>query len=396
MNQGADVTAVLAWGLRRYAWLIALCVVVLGVMVPGVIGQREPQYQATAQVGPIRSLRISNVDVLPKLATGVFDYVLTDPKVKAAAGVKGSRQVPLEKVSLVAGQDNIVFSVVAHGPDPAAVADLANVAANVFVEQLNVYSQSVGTYSVGHLATRPTQPLPTLGAPMTWGIGIASGVLVGCGLVVLLLVLRRPVIDVATAEQESGATVLGRITLDRGGTGASGMTQLCHRIVSLPTRMVLMAGPKSMRRERRQLADALVFWLGRVRRVISIGSRQPVEEFGSASLAERTSSGEDELVIVDDASPVDVATRPDRSLTLLVVREGITRSALREQARHFVDGGNVAIVLVRRGTLLDHLRNRRTTTPPRPPAIDGPTVTVSERLDVARRTSVATDRPRPR
>jgi hypothetical protein len=395
MNQGADVTAVLAWGLRRYAWLIALCVVALGTMVPGVIGQRDPQYQATAQVGPIRSLRISNVDVLPKLATGVFDYVLADPRVKAAAGAKGSRQVTPEKVSLVAGQDNIVFSVVAHGPDPVAAENLANVAANVFVEQLNVYSQSVGTFSVGHLAEAPTKPLPTLGAPMTWGIGIASGVLVGCGLVVLLLVLRRPVIDVATAEQESGAAVLGRITLDRGGTGASGMTQLCHRIVSLPTRMVLMAGPRSTRRERRQLADALVFWLGRVRRVISIGSRQPVEEFGAASLAERT-SGEDELVIVDDASPVDVATRPDRSLTLLVVREGITASALREQARHFVDGGNVAIVLVRRGTLLEQLRNRRTTTPPPPSAISGPTVTVSERLDVARRTGIVTDRPRPR
>ena len=119
--------------------------------------------------------------------------------------------------------------------------------------------------------------------------------------------------------------------------------------------MVLMAGPKSMRRERHELADELVFWLSRVRRVISIGSREPVEEFGAASLAERTAH-EDELVIVDDASPVDVATRPEQSLTLLVVREGIPRSALHEQARQYVDGGSVAMVLVRRGTWLSQLR----------------------------------------
>ena len=261
---------------------------------------------------------------------------------------------------MIAGQDNIVFSVVGRQTDPLAAANLANVAASVFVEEMNVYSQSVGTFSVGHLAETPSQPLPTMGGAMTWGIGIASGLLVGFGVVALLLVLRRPVIDVATAEQVSGATVLGRITLDRGGTGASGMTHLCHRIVSQPTRMVLMAGPRNMRRERHELADELVFWLSRVRHVISIGSREPVEEFGAASLAERTSH-EGQIVIVNDASPVDVATRPDRTLTLLVVREGIARSALREQAGQYVDGGSVAMVLVRRGTWLEHLRNRRPT-----------------------------------
>jgi len=227
----------------------------------------------------------------------------------------------------------------------------------VFVEELNVYSQSVGTFSRGHMAEPPSKPLPTMGAPMRWGIGIASGLLVGCGVVALLLVLRRPVIDVATAEHVSGATVLGRITLDRGGTGASGLTHLCHRIVSQPTRMVLMAGPRSMRRERHELADELVFWLSRVRQVISIGAREPMEEFGAASLAEHTTH-EGQLVIVNDASPVDVATRPDRTLTLLVVREGIARSSLREQAGQYVDGGSVAMVLVRRGTWWEHLRNR--------------------------------------
>ena len=356
MNQGADVTGVVGWGLRRYAWLIALFVIALGVVVPGVLQQRDAEYQATAQVGPVRTLRISNVDVLPKMATDVFNNVLTDPAVKAAAEADGPGPLGPEQVEMIAAQDNIIFTVVGHSTNPQTAAETANVAASQFAEQLNVYSQSVGSFSVTDLADTTPEPVPTLGGPMAWALGIASGLLVGFGCVVLLLLVRRPVIDVATAELETGATVLGRITLARGGAGASGMTQLCHRIVSQPTRLVLMAGPRNMRRERHELADEMVFWLSRVRRVISIGSREPVEEFGSASLAELSSTDE-ELVIVNDASPVDVATRPDRSLTLLVVGEGISRSALREQARQYVDGGSVAMVLVRRGTWLGQLRS---------------------------------------
>ena len=191
MNQGADVTAVLGWGLRRYAWLIALFVVVLGVVVPGLIGTDAEEYQTKAQVGPVRPLRIANVDVLPKLATDVFDYVLADPRVKDAAGLTGTQTVGPEQVTLTAGQDNIVFSVVARGTDRASAVNLANVAANVFVEEMNVYSQSVGTFSVGHLAEAPAQPLPTRGGTMMWGMGIASGLLVG-------LRRRRPAVGAAT------------------------------------------------------------------------------------------------------------------------------------------------------------------------------------------------------
>ena len=270
-DAGSRVTGVLGWGVRRYAWLIALFVIALGVVVPGVLQQRAETYQATTQVGPVRALRIPNIDVLPKMATDVFANVLKDPAVKKAAGIADSDELGAEQLELVVAQDNIIFTVVARSTDPSAPQNTANVAASAFVEELNVYSQAVGSFSVSELATGAPEPTPT-GRPRGVGLGLTAGLLVGVGVVALLLLMRRPVIDVATAEQESGATVLGRITLDRGGTGASGMTQLCHRIVSEPTRMVLMAGPKSMRRERHELADELVFWLSRVRRVISIGS----------------------------------------------------------------------------------------------------------------------------
>jgi hypothetical protein len=348
MSQGTDITGVLGWGIRKYAWVIALFVVALGIVIPGILERQPDRYQASAQVGPIRVLRVPNVDILPRMATDVFRNVPDDAGVRDAAGMSDSQQLGAEDLELVAAQDNIIFTVVARSTSPEAATDMANVAAARFVRGLNVYSQPVGSFSVTGLATEPTQPIPRLAGPMAWVLGLAAGVLVGLATVVLLLMLRRPVIDVTTAQQEAGgAPVLGRVTLGQRGTGATGMTPLCHRILSHPTGLLLMVGPSSSRRGRQELGGELVSWLSRVRRVVVTHSREGVDHYGSASLA-AASTSEDELIVLEDASPVEVATRPERSLTLLVVHEGIPAASLREQAQQYLDGGSAAVLLLRR------------------------------------------------
>ena len=357
MSQGTDVTGVLGWGVRKYAWLIVLLVGTLGIVVPGLLERAPDRYEASAQVGPIRGLRVPDVDILPRMATDVFRIVPDSPEVKRAAGVPGSQPVGGDRLELVAAQDNIIFTVVARSTSPEVARDVANLAAARFVEELNIYSQPVGSFSVSRLATEPTEPMPRLEGPLAWGIGLTSGLLVGLAAVVLLLLLRRPVIDVATAQQGAGgAPVLGRVTLGRRGTGAAGMTQLCHRILSRPTELLLMVGPPSSRRERHELGGELAAWLSRVRHVVYTRSRDGVDQFGSASLA-ATSTSEDELIVLEDASPVEVATRPEGSLTLLVVHEGIPAASLREQALQYLDGGNAAVVLLRRESWWAWLRN---------------------------------------
>lgn len=355
MKHATDVTGILGWGLRRYAWLITLFVIALGIVVPGVLERAPAQYEASAQVGPAGGLRLTNLDVLPRMGTDVFRSVPDSAVVKEAAGVPESEDLPPEQLELVAAQDNIIFTVLGRGSSPEVAQDIANVAAADFVTQLNLYSQPVGSFAVSRLATPPTESIPRLEGPLAWAIGIASGLLAGFGTVALLLLLRRPVLDAVTAGLETGAPVLGRITLGRGG--ASGMTKLCHRILSQPTGMVLMVGPPDTRRDRQELADELVGCVGHVRRVIAMGSREPVDDYGSASLA--VPSGTDELFLLADASPVEVATRPDQSLTLLVLREGIPRTSLRELAQQYLDGGDSAVVLLRREPLLSSLRHRR-------------------------------------
>jgi hypothetical protein len=358
MSQGSDVTAVLGWGVRKYSWLIAVFVIALGIVIPGLLERAPDRYEASAQVGPIRALRVPNVDILPRMATDVFNDVPDDPGVKQAAGVPDSQQLGADRLQLVAAQDNVIFTVVARSTSPAVARDVANVAAARFVEELNVYSQSVGSFSVSRLATEPTEPMPRFAGPMAWGIGLVSGLLAGLAAVLLVLMVRRPVIDVTTAEQAvGGAPVLGRVTLGRRGTRAAGMTQLCHRILSRPTGLLLLVGPSNARRERHELGGELSSWLSRVRRVVYTRSREGVDQYGSASLA--ASTAEDELIVLEDASPVEVATRPERSLTLLVVHEGIPAASLREQAQQFLDGGNAAVVLLRRESWWAWLRTLR-------------------------------------
>lgn len=356
MNHGTDFSALLAWGLRRYAWLVALFVIALGVVVPTTLERVPDQYEARSQVGPVRVLRVPNLDVLPRMATDVFRSIPEAPEVKAAAGVAASEPLGPEQLELVAAQDNIIFTVIARSDSPEVARDTANVAAAAFVEELNVYSQPVGSFSINRLATAPAAPVPRVAGNLAWAIGIGSGLLAGLGTVVLLLLLLRPVIDVSTVARVTGVPVLGRITPGRRGEAFTGMTQVCHRILSQPTGMVLMVGAPDTRRARRDLASELASWLSQVRRVITLGSREPVARYGSASLA--LSGNPDMLFILDDASPVEVATRPERSLTLLVLREGISSPALREQVQRYLDGGKCAVVLVRPGSRLSRHLNR--------------------------------------
>nr|MBA2558855.1 hypothetical protein [Propionibacteriales bacterium] len=52
MNEDVDVLSALGWGLRKYAWLVALFVVTLGVLVPFLLSRGGDGYDAQAQVGP--------------------------------------------------------------------------------------------------------------------------------------------------------------------------------------------------------------------------------------------------------------------------------------------------------------------------------------------------------
>lgn len=319
MSDGGDVLGVLGWGLRKYAWVVALFVVLVGVLLPWLLGRAPTQYEAQAQVGPTDTLTFSNLDPLPRLGESVFTNGAVaatirqsvDPPVPAAVSV-----IP-QRVELVAAQDNVVFVVMGHAPTARAAARYANLAATTFTEELNKYAHSVGSFAVQKLAVPPALPVKQVGGTLAAAIGVAAGLLAGVGAVLLLLAIRRPVLSPASAEQATGARAFGRLRLASSADGVRGLPQLCHRLRTEGTDLLLVAGSPRTARLRVGLVNELV-----------------------RSLAQRP------ITIVDGPTQWQVAERPDSSLVLLVVPEGIGHAALARQAEQYLDGGRTGVVLV--------------------------------------------------
>lgn len=321
MSDGGDVLGVLGWGLRRYAWVVALFVLGVGVLLPWLLNRAPTHYDAQAQVGPTDVLTFNNLDPLPRFGESVF----TNGAV--AATIRRSVDPPLpagvsvipQRVELVAAQDNVVFMVVGHGSTPRAAARYANLAATTFTEELNKYAHSVGSFAVQKLALAPAESVkPLLGSTLAALLGVVAGLLVGVGTVVMVLAVRRPVLDGTSAEQATGARAFGRLRLARSSHGMRGLLQLCHRLRAEGSPLLLVAGSQRTARLRKALVNELARLL----------SERPV-------------------TIIDGPGQWQIAERPDSSLLLLVVPEGIGHAALVRLAEQYLDGGPSGVVLVR-------------------------------------------------
>jgi hypothetical protein len=347
VNDGGDVFATLRWGLRRYAWVVALFVLGLAVLVPTLMNRVPDQYEAQAQVGPTGSIDLPNLDPLPRLGTTVFNNGAVADAVRGSVDPPLARSVGVipDRVDLVAAQDNIVFVVVGRGSTPEAAEQVANVAAAAFTQELNRYAASVGSFAIQHLAEEPTEPVASLAGPMTVAIGVVAGLVGGVGVVALLLVMRRPVLDAGTAEELARAPVYGRIRLAGSHGNLAGLPRVARRVQANAADTLLLAGPRSTRRARRVLPRALAGVLGRaVTMVTQDGSSYPGDRAPDSPADD--SPRRRPLAILVDPSQAQLATRPDTALTLLVVREGVSHASLRRQAEQFLDDGNCGVVLV--------------------------------------------------
>jgi hypothetical protein len=351
MVKRSEGLGVLAWGLRHYAWVVLLTAVAIAFAVSTMLQQAVPRYEATAQAGPTGRVRLPNIDALPKIGESAFANVYSSEDVLRVAGVDSPDQLTSDDIELVASADNLIYTIVARADDAQEAQDLADEAARQFVNEMNKYTETIGSYAVKTLAQRPTQPSARLGPVTSWGIGLLSGLVAGFGVVGMILLLRRPVIDSAGTEEAVGVPVFARITLQGGRSAVrTGMAPLCRLILSEPTDLVLFVGPPNTLKDRVALSEELVRWLGRVRRVVPLRRRLGGEALGTASLTTATEAGPGgearDLLVVDDASPVDVATRPERSLTLLVAKEGIPQRSFNEYADQYLNGDDTAILLV--------------------------------------------------
>jgi len=365
MDRGGDVFGTLAWGVRRYAWLVVLTTVAVGVLVPFVLSQGDDVYEAQATVQAKTEVVIPSTEDLPRFGENTFNNGAVAEAIRTRYGLSAEDSVIPERVELITGQDALGgFIVIGRDDDPDVAADLAAAAGATFQSELNDSSGAVGTFYVQEAVTTPGTPEPKLvGGPLTIALGVLGGLLLGLGLVALLLVLRRPVLDAAAAQDATGSPVLGRVTLPKGrGTvnerDTQGLGALSRRLLAGSAPVILMVSPRSAVGQRHRLSAVLASLLGRSRNVFaSRGGEEDLPsqwelatrrggrkagQVGREPTADRT-----ELVLVDGPTVEERTHRPDSSLTLLVVPEGIALGALRQAADEYLDGEPGGVVLVR-------------------------------------------------
>jgi hypothetical protein len=245
-ENGSDLFATLLWGLRRYVLLVLATVLVLGILVPLMLSRRTEEFQATAQVGPSGPLLLSNTTPLPRFAESVFNNGAVEQDVRALLHQSTGNVIPA-KVRLVAGQDNLVLDVVASAPTADEAMKIANQAAATFVIELNKYSASVAPFLIQHRAVLAKKVPQFGGGYLSVVLGLIAGLLVGVALVGLLLVVRRPVVEVSTAQDVTGFPVVGRISLPRKGpprgTDGRAIGLLCRRLLATSASTIHVAAP---------------------------------------------------------------------------------------------------------------------------------------------------------
>jgi hypothetical protein len=357
MNEGADVLSTLGWGLRRYAWLVLLFIIALGVVVPLVLSRGADVYDAEAQVGPKKELRLNNLDPLPRLGESVFGNGAVENALRREFDLDAGASVVPQRAELVAAQDNIVFEVVGHGDSAEDAQRAANTAAAAFTIELNKYSNpskpsvaAVGEFVVHRKADVPEQPAPALGGGLlSIAIGLLAGALAGIGAVALLLIARRPVIDAASAKRVAGAPVLGSVTLPRDSKRSDdsdlmGVAALCRRLLASSPEQVMLTSARESVPLLHQLGSAIERYLAKFGRVMRSAGAPPADASGLRP--DGTAAARRMQFVVADGPTDAVATLPSSALTLLVVPRGVSMRSLEKTASEYLTGGPAGLVLV--------------------------------------------------
>ena len=396
-SQVADSGAILRWGLRQYAWLLLLCVAVVGVLLPLQEVHKKPVYSAESVVVAV-DLQ-ADTKTLPRLGEALFD----DGKVAAAVSQEFGDAGDLEDVvprraSVLTEQDSLVMHVQGHSRDPQTAADIANVAATAFVGELNKTGSGVGTFAVISKAVPPVErDEPIRARPYSVSVGLIAGLVMGLGLLVLILVLRRPVVEPFGAARATEMPVFGVVTMPRAPAGTAvppdevgGLAPVCRQLLDWSPNTVFLTGPDTPGNERRHLAWALGAAFDRVRQLV------PPDSDGAEG---RTADSDRPAVglpisVIDGSRPIDLISPDARSFVLLAVPVGTSVGRVRDLA---VDLKGVASAIVltrtrgrrrrqRAGRVVDrkeksepHGSRRESMTRPRP-AGEMPTVSLAERL----------------
>lgn len=352
----SDALGALKWGLRKYAWVLGVYVLLVAVVLPVVALRAPERYDSHALV--IAQRLDMDMVALPRYAESVFDNGAVARAVDTSFADTGDfEDIVPALVSLQAEQDSIVLTVIGHASDPAVAAELADVASEAFVAELNRAGEGVGAFAVQSRATPPTTPvdqLPSLALLVP--VSLVAGLLLGVAAVGVVLLARRPVLEPGDAEEATGIPVLGTVTLPRPPRNGAlpapeqvpGIAPLCRRLLTQGTDGLVVVSPARWQAARRALVGVIALVLSRVRPVELVADdalRSAVEAGG----ANPPTGHERPLVVADGADPLLLLEHSASTMELLLVPHGMPVRELRGVVAEQLGGGPAGLVLVRRG-----------------------------------------------
>jgi hypothetical protein len=331
-----------AWGVKHWWWVIVIFAVAGSAIVPWYQYRQPKQYDATALV--VAADLTASTTVLPRFATSIFDNGVVAKAIDERFGSAGDLEdiVPKE-VSMVAAQDSIVLEVIGHSEDKDEAVRIADVAAATFVDELNQPGSGVGVFKLQSPASAPVEATERFkAAPYSLVVGTIGGSILGFGLVLLLLVVRRPV--VAGSRRLVGLPIAGVIRVPRRSGTASpegsvlfeGATAVGRSVLVRDPGLIYVLAPHGQFPLASKVAASLRAVLDQPRSL-----EAPLRRGGAPGARTRPIV---EIESPDDRRLLEMSTS---TLVMLVVSEGTTLASVRRIADPFAAENTVAVIVRR-------------------------------------------------
>ena len=361
----------LGWAVRRFAWVLVLGILILGVLAPMLAARRAPVYEARSLV-VAQQLEL-NAQTLPRLGEAVFDSGAVAREVASAPEVAGDPETMIpDRLRVQTMQDSVVFTVIGRDRDPGMAALLANLGATAFVDQLNKPGAGVGTFLLQDQAEPPSRPVPSLSTKQAGVVGAVAGLALAAGVIALILVMRRPVVAPQDATGVTDLPVLGTVRLPaagraefRGPRGVPGLNVLTRWVLAEGPDILLLTSRPVLTGARQRLAVMLA---------VAVDRHVPVHLHGTAGMLEafeveavlnsrpgiiRAFDSRDAAAvhITESSDPMDVLPPGKRTQrTVLVAPVGIGRKSLQSLVSQYMEDELDGIVLVSGSRLFTHSR----------------------------------------
>jgi hypothetical protein len=316
------------WVFRRHWWVVVLGALLGALLVPLLSVTRTPSYEAGALV--VAQTWPQSVVALPRYGQSIFSSGAVAERVAAELDLNSPSALVPGHLRVQTPQDSLVYTVVGIDPDPERAAQIANLAAEAFVAELNKGGPTVGVFAVQSQAAPPAEPTEQgLGNRVAVAVGIAAGSVFGMGILLLLVLTRRPIVGLGDVLDELDVPGLALLTLP-GARNApvepeavSGIARLARSVLDSPATTVMLVSDDGDAAAREQVAQSLALALGSGRPVVYLG-RSETESRVNQRLREAgeqvpSADKTDRLVVVDVQSPLETLTVRDTAWTVVLV-----------------------------------------------------------------------------